>query len=222
MMAPHIKANLAKEVSRCFEGGLMPGCLRESTTVVLRKERKQDYSLPSSYRPIALENSITKLMEKIVTDRITAAAEAHNLLPWNQMGARKQRSTISALKLLTSCVNTAWKAQPGCIVSMLSLDLGGAFANVSRERLLHIMQRAEFPSWIIQAIQCFLTGRRTRIAFSGYESDWIPTRPGIPQGSPLFPILFLFFILELLATFEFEIKLVSPAASHRSLCFKGN
>ncbi len=49
------------------------------------------------------------------------------------MGARKQRSTLSALELLTTCVNTA---QSGCIVSMLSLDLGGAFDNVSHERLL--------------------------------------------------------------------------------------
>ena len=90
MMAPHIKADLAKEVSRCFEGRLMPECLRESTTVVLRMERKQNYSLPSSYCPIALENSIAKLMEKIVADCITGAAEAHNLLSWNQMDARKQ------------------------------------------------------------------------------------------------------------------------------------
>ncbi len=85
---------------------------------------------------------------------------------------------------------------------MLSLDLGGAFDNVSHERLLHIMRSAGFPPWIIHVIQCFLTERHTRIAFSGFESSWMPTRSGIPQGSPLSPILFLFFISELLATFE--------------------
>ena len=141
-------------------------------------------------------------MEKLVAERIADAAEAHNLLSWNQMGARKQRSTPTALELLTSCVNTAWKAKPGCVVSMLSLDLGGAFDNVSHERLLHIMRVVGFPPWIIHAINCFLNGRRTRIAFSGFESDWINTSSGTPQGSPLSPILFLFFISELLATFE--------------------
>jgi hypothetical protein len=109
-------------------------------------------------------------------------------------GARKQRSTLTALELLTSCVNTAWKAKPGCVVSMLSLDLGGAFDNVSHERLLHIMRTAGFPPWITHAINCFLTERRTRIAFSGFESDWIPTKSGIPQGSPLSPILSLLHI----------------------------
>ena len=202
VVAPFIKDDLAQAISKCFTKGATPGSFRESTTVVLRKERKKDYSLPSSYRPIALENTIAKLMEKLVAERIADATEVHGLLPWNQMGARRQRSTLTALELLTSCVNTAWKAKPGCVVSMLSLDLGGAFDNVSHERLLHIMRIAGFPSWIIHAIGCFLNERRTRIAFSGFESDWIHTSSGIPQGSPLSPILFLFFISELLATFE--------------------
>jgi len=197
-----IKDDLAQAISKCFASGATPETFRKSITVVLRKERKKDYSLPSSYRPIALENTIAKLMEKLVAERIADATEAYSLLSWNQMGARKQRSTLTALELLTSCVNTAWKAKPGCVVSMLSLDLGGAFDNVSHERLLHIMRTAGFPSWITHAIKCFLTERRTRIAFSGFESDWIPTKSGIPQGSPLSPILFLFFISELLSTFE--------------------
>jgi len=201
-LAPVIKDDLARAISNCFASGATPRSFRESTTVVLRKERKKDYSLPSSYRPIALENTLAKLMENLVAERIADATEAYGLLPWNQMGARKQRSTHTALELLTSCVNTAWRAKSGCIVSMLSLDLGGAFDNISHERLLHIIRSTGFPPWITHAVECFLTERRTKIAFSGFESDWVPTRSGIPQGSPLSPTLFLFFISELLTTFE--------------------
>jgi hypothetical protein len=85
---------------------------------------------------------------------------------------------------------------------MLSLDLGGAFDNVSHERLLWVLRNAGFPQWILQFTQSFLTARHTRIAYAGYESDWIPTQTGIPQGSPISPILFLFFITELLAAFQ--------------------
>ena len=85
---------------------------------------------------------------------------------------------------------------------MLSLDLKGAFDNVAHRRLLWILDRKGFPPWLVQAVQSFLTARRTRIVFSGYESDWVQTQTGIPQGSPLSPILFLFFISELLEDFQ--------------------
>ena len=58
------------------------------------------------------------------------------------------------------------------------------------------------PQWTVDIVQSFLKGRRTRITFPGYESDWIEMETGIPQGSPLFPILFIFFITELLEEFQ--------------------
>ena len=85
---------------------------------------------------------------------------------------------------------------------MLSLDLAGAFDNVSHERLLWILERKGLPEWLIQVIASFLTGRQTQIVYTGYESKWIYTQTGIPQGSPLSPILFLFFISELLEEFQ--------------------
>ena len=85
---------------------------------------------------------------------------------------------------------------------MLSLDLAGAFDNVSHDRLLAILRGKGLPEWIIQVVASFLQGRRTRIVYTGHESDWIETKTGIPQGSPLSPILFLFFISELLEGFQ--------------------
>ena len=85
---------------------------------------------------------------------------------------------------------------------MLSLDLAGTFDNVSHECLLWILERKGLPEWLIQVIASFLTGRRTQIVYTGYESEWIYTQTGIPQGSPLSPILFLFFISELLEEFQ--------------------
>lgn len=202
IVAPVISERLAQVTSMLLAGGQLPENLKESTTIALRKENKKDYSLPGSYRPIALENTLAKVVEKLLANRLTEAAEAYNLLPWNQMGARKQRSTLSAISMLTASVQTAWQARPGCVVSMLSLDLGGAFDNVSHERLLGILRKKALPEWLVKIIHSFLIDRRTRIAFPGHQSDWISTKTGIPQGSPLSPILFLFFISELLEEFQ--------------------
>jgi len=78
------------------------------TTVVLRKEGKADYSILGSYRPIALENTLSKILEKVIADRIADMVEEHALLPQSQMGARKNRLTLSALILLAATIKTAW------------------------------------------------------------------------------------------------------------------
>jgi hypothetical protein len=77
---------------------------KESTTIVLKKDSKKDYSSLGSYRLIALKNTLAKVVKKILADRITKAAKEHLLLPWNQIGAQKQWSTLTAIGLLTLCI----------------------------------------------------------------------------------------------------------------------
>ena len=118
------------------------------------------------------------------------------------MGARKKRSTLLAISLITSSVQAAWQAHPGCVVSILSLDISGAFNYILHKRLLWILRKKGLLEWMIKFIQAFLTGRTTKIVFKGYESEKILIPIGIPQGSPLSLILFLFFISKLLETFD--------------------
>lgn len=196
-----ISEGLARTYTKIFRTGNMPKCLKESLTVTLRKEKKKDYSLPGSYRPIALENTLAKLLEGCLATRMIQAAEERGLLPWNQMGARARRSTLSAIELLTGTIQTAWKAKKA-VVTVLGLDLAGAFNNVSPQRLLWILRKMGYPEWIVLMVQSFLTDRRTRIVLADWTSDWISTESGIPQGSTLSPALFLFFISELLGNFD--------------------
>jgi len=48
--------------------------------VVLRKEGKADYLILGSYRPIALENTLSKILEKVIADYIIDTAKEHALL----------------------------------------------------------------------------------------------------------------------------------------------
>jgi hypothetical protein len=81
-LSEEISEGLAHAISQSFARGVLPKQFQESITITLRKEGKKDYSLPSSYRPIALENTLVKVVEKIIANRMSAAAEEHTLLPW--------------------------------------------------------------------------------------------------------------------------------------------
>ena len=61
-----------------------------------------------------------------------------------------------ALNLLTLCVQAAWSSKKGCIVSMLSLDISGAYNHVLIERLLWILQRKGLLEWIIKYVKNFM------------------------------------------------------------------
>ena len=75
MVAPVIVKDLAEAASHCFANGTIPESLKESITVVLRKEGKKDYSLLGSYRLITLKNTLVKVLEKYVANIISKAAE---------------------------------------------------------------------------------------------------------------------------------------------------
>ncbi len=113
------------------------------------------------------------------------------------MGARPGRSTKTALELLTGQVKTIWGSGK-FVASLLSLDISGAFDTVNPTRLLYILRRKGLPGWIVQWIRAFMTDRRTTLIIQGTETEAFPVPAGVPQGSPLSPVLFLFYNSELL------------------------
>ena len=47
---------------------------------ILRKEGKVDYLFLGSYRPITLENTLSKILERVIVDHIVDTAKKHALL----------------------------------------------------------------------------------------------------------------------------------------------
>ena len=98
---------LAEAFTAAAHLGYYPKIGKSTTTVALRKDGKADYSLTNSYRPIALENTIVKVYEKLLVTLISQEAEEWGLLPLTQMGVRLKRSTLSTLKFIDETVRTA-------------------------------------------------------------------------------------------------------------------
>lgn len=147
---------LATLFTACIQKKYHPVAFKESTTVVIRKPQQASYNVPKSYRPIALLNTIRKVLEKIIARRISQAAEEHGLLPHAQMGARTGRSSLTALELITKQLHTVWKQKPKLVGSLLALDISGAFDQVSHPRLLDNLRKKGIPLWLISYIASFL------------------------------------------------------------------
>ena len=182
----------------CVNLGYHPRAFRTAHTITLKKAGKDNYETPKAYRPIALLNTLGKVMEAIMASKITHMAEKHELLPGTQMGARRERSTESALELLTEQIHTVWGQGNDKVATLLSMDVAGAYDTVSHQRLIHNLRRRKIPQWVTNWIECFLKNRRTTLTINRRTTDEFDARTGIPQGSPISPILYLFYNADLL------------------------
>lgn len=191
-LLPHTREWIKWLYQASMSLGHVPRQWREASIVVLRKPGKKDYSNPRAYRPISLLPTISKGLESIVAARLSYMAERYNLLPNNHFGARKHRSSEQALNVLVECIHQAWKT--GKVLSLVTFDVQGAFNGVHRSVLCSRLRQAGIPEMMVAWIRSFCEGRAGKVIVGQYESAMRPiAHAGIPQGSPLSPILYIFY-----------------------------
>jgi ribonuclease HI len=181
----------------CIQTGHFPHPWRSARILPLRKPDKSNYKLAKAYRPISLLATLGKALESVLAERISYLDETHGLLPKCHFGARKQRSTIDALQLATEDIYQAWKRKH--VVTMLSFDLKGAFNGVNKDVLVQRLRARRIPNQIARLVHSFCSNRKASVMVNGVESETMDiVHAGLPQGSPLSPILFLFYNADLI------------------------
>ena len=142
-----LQTHLLTLAQACVDSGHFPSTFKKTLTIVLRKPNKPDYTKPNAYRPIALECTIGKILESIVTEILSYLIETHDLLPVNHFGARPQRTTEDAMMVLSENIYRAWKQRE--IFTAIFMDVAGAFNNVHHNRLIHNMKQRRIPLQIV-------------------------------------------------------------------------
>ncbi|KAJ5393042.1 hypothetical protein N7465_012016 [Penicillium sp. CMV-2018d] len=174
---PAVLDTISQIYNACIRIGTNPSHFQRSITVVLRKAGKKDYQLAKSYRPVALLNTLSKFLEAVIARRISYTVETRGLLPSSHLRGRKGISVDHAIQMIISRVRRAWGN--GKVLSMLMLDVSGAYDNMSHERLLHNLCKRGMGQLVPWA-KAFLTSRNTRIRMPEGMSGQIPTPTGIP------------------------------------------
>lgn len=132
----------------------------------------------------------------MVADRISYAVEKYGLLPTNRFGPRKQRSTEQALIVLQEHIYKAWRSKK--VLSLISFDVKRAYNGVYKDRLLERLIARGIPSTLVRWIEAFCSQRTATILVNGHTSvQQLLPQAGLPQGSPLSTVLFLFFNADL-------------------------
>jgi ribonuclease HI len=193
--APHLLPHL---FTACLRYAAHPPEWKTANCVVIPKPGKKSYSHPKSYRPISLQSCFGKLLETIVAKRLSQTALLCGATHPSQMGAQPENSAIDALlRTITPIANSFSKKRtskykpPRPVV--LTHDIEGAFNQVHPSTLQEIMHQRQMPVYLTRWVAAFNTARKMAFGFDRQSEPPQPYRCGLPQGSPISPILFLIY-----------------------------
>src|SRR5271154_29236 len=186
------QSRLLALIRQCFYIGYQPIKWKIAKGIVIRKPNKASYILAKSYRIISLLNCLGKVVEKVAAELLSKLCERLELLYNGQFGSRKKRSSIDAVAKLIATVEQAWKHKK--IAGALFIDIKGAFPNVDRPRLLARLIELGIPGDLVRWIDSFLSNRKVQLSIDGQLCPSRDIDCGVPQGSPISPILFILYI----------------------------
>jgi len=89
-----------------FDLGHWPNHFKKSTMIVIPKPNKSSYNSLKSFRPIVLLNTLSKLIEKVIRERLQFQVISNNFIHQSQLGGLKFKSTTNVGIALTHFICT--------------------------------------------------------------------------------------------------------------------
>ena len=185
-------------INQSFNTGIVPGNLKTAKVIPIFKSG--DNTVLNNYRPISILPAISKVLEKLVCNRLVGFLEENDILYKHQYGFRSKHSTTHPVLQLIKDIADANDKNTKDATLAVFIDLSKAFDTINHDIMLHKLQfygiRGICNSWFAN----YLSNRKqfTEIGNSKFSHKYLTT--GVPQGSILGPILFLIYILMTLKT----------------------
>ena len=180
-----------QELATLYQDSLTTGTIREdwlhSYLAVIPKPGRDATKL-SSYRIITMQNTIGKIMEKMIARSLTADLEDRSQLPPSLGSYRPGRDTWANAAIFSFDVYEAFQRKEETL--SVALDLEDAYNRVSFNTLIDILVSYEVNPFTIKWIAAALMERTVALRLGDWVSTTIKITPGLPQGSALSPVLY--------------------------------
>jgi len=173
-----------------MKAGIFPGILKiGKITPVYKKGNPEDLG---NYRPVSTLPIFGKIFEKVIYSRLYSFALSQNIINENQFGFRESHSTSHAINHSLSIIQESLSRKQH--VLGIFIDLSKAFDTIDHKILLAKLGRYGIRGVAGSLIESYLSIRTQYTEVLKEKSDSLIIQFGVPQGSVLGPLLFLFYI----------------------------
>lgn len=181
-------------INAVWDQGSIPMMWKQGIITLIPKKDKPLTEV-SSFRPISLLPCVGKVMERMVCKRLYWLAEANNLLSKNQSGFRRRLCTTDQIARIEKHIRDCLIERKFALV--VFLDLSAAYDTVDHKILARQLVRYGTKGKILKYVINFLEDRQFAVLCSGELSNWESICSGVPQGSPISPLLFNLFTADM-------------------------
>ena len=173
-------------------------------TVVILKLNKTLYDLPKSFRPIILLNTVGKLIEKVIIERLQFTTAANNFIHPSKLDGLKFKSMTDTGIALTHIIQTGWVKNLS--TNTLTFDIVQFFPSLNLLLLTLNMKKVCFDNYIISFFANYLIDRKTNYFWNNFMSPIFNVNIGVGQGSVLSPILSTLYLSLFIYILENQLK----------------
>lgn len=209
---------------RVARTGYMPRAWLVARCAPLYKN-KGDRAEVSSYRSIMVSDVLQRVFFSMVNQRAQSWSDEHNRRTPSQRGFRSKSSTNEAIFTLCELMKLAIKKNiSGDPAAMLVgfIDFKAAYDSIPCEALLQLLEAIGVGPTLISLVRqlCEEGSARCNDGRGGLTLN-VPLRRGVPQGNPLSPLLFSWFIDPLLRFLESDAQVEGVNIRLRTHLYKG-
>ena len=170
----------------------LPNYFKCSSTVIIPKPNKLVYDHPKSFHPIMLLNTLEKLIEKVVTERLQFLVVKNDFIHSSQLGGLKFKSTTDIGVTLTHIIQSGWIKNK--TTSILAFNIAQFFLSLNYCLLTLILEKVGLKLKVASFFADYLVRRKTNYVWNKISFPMFEVNVGVGQGSTLSPILLALYL----------------------------